>query len=95
MDIKVHVKSSRSQIIVSNLICGIRGLAAMTLFFFETFPFSLLFTLFFFHPVIDEGKFIALLSWAIQLNLLWLFIEIFKSWDEFFKPKSKAIRRCP
>lgn len=91
MDIKIHVKSSRSQAIVSNLTCGLSGLKAMTLFFFATLPLSFLFTLCAFPQAIDEGKYIHLVLWAIGLNVIWLLVQMLKNEDEFFTPFKQPI----
>lgn len=95
MNIKIQDPLSKSQIIVRDTRFVIRGLAAMTAYFFSTFPFAFFYVLLGLSLALDannvplnglmqEGMLIKLCAYALQANLLWLGLKVSMSSDKFF-----------
>ncbi|HAT1642330.1 TPA: hypothetical protein I8Y18_003492 [Raoultella ornithinolytica] len=95
MNIKIQDPSSRAQNFVRNMYYVICGLAAMTKYFFRTFPLAffyvlLVVTLFCdvnnipLKGLMQEGMIIKLSAYALLANLLWLGVKVSMNSDEFF-----------
>ncbi|MGG9112056.1 hypothetical protein, partial [Raoultella ornithinolytica] len=95
MNIKIQEPPSRTQTFVMSTLYVIRGLAAMTVYFFRTFPLAffyvlLVVTLFCdmnnipLKGLMQEGMLIKLSAYALQANVLWLGIKVTRNSDEFF-----------
>ncbi|MEP9876227.1 MULTISPECIES: hypothetical protein [Klebsiella] len=96
MNIKIQDPPSRTQTFVRNTYYVIRGLAAMTVYFFRTFPFAFFYVLLGVSLALDAnnvplnglmepGMLVKLFTYALQTNLLWLAVKVSRAWDKFFR----------
>lgn len=95
MNIKIQDPPSRTQTFVMSTLYVIRGLAAVTVYFFKTFPLAFFYVLLVvtlycdmndipLKGIFQEGMLIKLSAYALQANVLWLGVKVSMSSDEFF-----------
>ncbi|MEQ0318098.1 hypothetical protein ABLV51_19540 [Klebsiella sp. GB_Kp051] len=95
MGIKFHDFRDDRQTFVMSTLYVIRGLAAMTVYFFKTFPLAFFYVLLVvtlycdmnnipLKGIFQEGMLIKLSAYALQANVLWLGVKVSMNSDEFF-----------
>ncbi|UYB60174.1 hypothetical protein N6B35_28735 (plasmid) [Klebsiella michiganensis] len=95
MNIKIQDPPSRTQTFVRNTYYVIRGLAAMTVYFFRTFPLAFFYVLLVvtlycemnnipLKGIFQKGMLIKLSAYALQANVLWLGVKVSMNSDELF-----------